>query len=73
MMFTGFSVTGKSLLPVVNSSISLINVSLSVHALFDGTMFHGLVVCCVGLTGASWSKNCIFPNSDFRINLLLLV
>ena len=25
----------------------------------------------VGETGASWSENCIFPNSDFNVNLLL--
>ena len=27
----------------------------------------------IGETGASWSENCIFPMSDFNVNLLLLV
>ena len=27
----------------------------------------------IGETGASWSKNCIFPNSEFKINLLLFL
>ena len=27
----------------------------------------------LGETGASWSENCIFPMSDFIVNLLLLV
>ena len=43
MMFTEFSVTGKSLLPVVNSSISLIiNVSL-----FDDVCLYYHVSCAL--------------------------
>ena len=37
------------------------------------TVTYSVYTCILGETGASWSKNCIFANSDFNIELLLLV
>ena len=48
------------------------------EVLADDMGRYGLLTVAFGLgpigeTGASWSKNCIFPNSYFNIDLLLLV